>query len=387
MKNKGMISGLAIMLSIAMLTGCGSSSTDTAKTADNAVDTSTDYSVETTEETAGYASEDMDSYSDEAADSDSYDSKGILNGYAYSASNETENTDSSNASTDPSVQDGQKLIYSGDISIQTLEYDKSVSDLKSLVSDNGGFIESQNESNSNYDWYYDDSDDRGLRSATFTVRIPSDKFNDFLDSMTDLGQVMNKTTSTENITRTYNDNDAHIAALQKEEERLLAMMDKAETVEEMVSVEQRLTEVETELNQANSSKSAMDTDIKYSTVDVSIDEVKKYSEIDKPDKYSEKLLKALKNSWHNLLIFFQELLIIILYVLPFALIILAVIFIIKSVAKKRKNNKTLPQNNKAYQNANLQNNLNRQNPIIRNTASGQNSTPGQDNSSEQNNDA
>ena len=158
--------------------------------------------------------------------------------------------------------------------------------------------------------------------------------------MADLGQVMSKSSSTENITKTYNDNDAQIEALQKEEQRLLDMMDKSSTVDEMISVEKRLTEVETELNQANSDKSSMDSDIAYSTVTVYVDEVKKYSEISTPDKYSEKLVRALKNSWVYLLKFFQGFLLMILYILPFAVVIVAVIFIIKAIRKKKgKNNK------------------------------------------------
>lgn len=333
MKKKKIISGLALMLSFAMLAGCGDSARSTADTSyyandaasedsnsygtSKSYDASSDYATSDTEAdyAAGTAGSDFDNTTDTGSDSSADASSGDA--------------------TDNLNQDDQKLVYSGDVSIQTLKYDDTMKDLKKLIDDNGGFIENQQENNNNYSWYEDDSSEGGLRDATITARIPSDKFDGFLDSMADLGQVMSKSSSTENITKTYNDNDAQIEALQKEEQRLLDMMDKSSTVDEMISVEKRLTEVETELNQANSDKSSMDSDIAYSTVTVYVDEVKKYSEISTPDKYSEKLVRALKNSWVYLLKFFQGFLLMILYILPFAVVIVAAIFIIKAIRKKK----------------------------------------------------
>lgn len=333
MNKKKICKCLAITLAVLSLAGCGSSlktasSTDTSKYQSYA-NTGNSYDPMVDNDTSyDYASEET-----AAEVMDSGDSMGV--GSADFSSDIEIESDAKSVSSNSINADDQKLIYSGNITIQTLEYDDSLKQLKKLIKDDNGFIETQYESNSNYDWYYDNDDGNDLRNIDIKARIPSDKFNDFMESLSDLGQVMDKSTSTDNITRTYNDNDASIAALEKEQQRLLEMMDKATTVDEMISVENRLTTVETELNQAKSNKSSMDSDIKYSTISISLQEVNKYSEVTKPVKYGEKLLKALKNSWNNLLVFFQELLIIILYILPFALVFLVIILIIKAVRKKK----------------------------------------------------
>lgn len=336
MNKKKICTYLAIVLISLSLAGCGNSS-KTASSMDTGTYSSYAYTdnayndydtVDNAASSYDYASKDT---TDEVMESQDAMSTGS-DEYVNDTDIDYDAKSTSSNSTDPNAQ---KLIYSGNITIQTLEYDDSLKKLKDKIKEDNGFIETQYESNSNYDWYYENDDGNDLRNIDISARIPSDKFNDFMESLSDLGQVMNKSTSTDNITRTYNDNNATIAALEKEEQRLLDMMDKATTVDEMISVEKRLTSVETELNQAKSSKSSMDSDIEYSTITISLQEVNKYSEVTKPVKYGEKLVKALKNSWSNLLVFFQELLIIILYILPFALVILVIIFIIKAIRKMK----------------------------------------------------
>ena len=97
-----------------------------------------------------------------------------------------------------------------------------------------------------------------------------------MNNMEGSGKVTNRSTNVENISRQYADNEAVITALRKQEERLLEMMDKAETIEDMIAIEARLTDVQTELNRKLSYKSSMDTDVEYSTVHLYINEVAEY---------------------------------------------------------------------------------------------------------------
>nr|MCR4712082.1 DUF4349 domain-containing protein [Clostridia bacterium] len=132
---------------------------------------------------------------------------------------------------DPSA----KMIYTANLSIQTLEYDQALAEILKRVADAGGFIESQNESNNNYNWFYDEnvSDDR---NASITARIPAGGFQNFLNGLEEIGHVTNKSMSAENVTQRYYDTEATIKAYEIERDRLLAMMEKAETIEDMIAV-------------------------------------------------------------------------------------------------------------------------------------------------------
>ena len=230
-----------------------------------------------------------------------------------------------------------KLIYSADVSLQTLEYDVTLKKIHQDTTSLGGFIESESESDYDYSWYQEDaSSDSSTRSAYLSLRIPSSKFQDFLDSLSDYGKVMNKSLSTENISKKYSDTQKRKEALQIEADRLTEMMEKAETIEDMISVESRLTEVETQLNQINTDISDMDTDIAYSTVNLSIEEVKKYSTSVKEQKYIERISEAFRDSWKGFANFFKNLLIVLIYLIPLLVTAAAAAIAVLLIRKKKK---------------------------------------------------
>ena len=91
-----------------------------------------------------------------------------------------------------------------------------------MIEKEGGFIESSSVNGSNY---YDSA--RGYtsrRSATYTLRIPSEKFAGIMSNLSTFGNVPYTYTYTENVTAQYYDVQARLKALQAQEKRLLEMM-------------------------------------------------------------------------------------------------------------------------------------------------------------------
>ena len=121
----------------------------------------------------------------------------------------------------------------------------------------------------------------------------------------------------QNITRVYNDQTVYIESLEKQEERLLQMMEQAGTIDEMITVEERLTEVQTELNQARSRLAEMDTDVAYSTINLSLTEVVKYTDTTVKKTFFERTGKAFSESVSGFLEVMELLLDIIIYLLPY----------------------------------------------------------------------
>lgn len=239
-------------------------------------------------------------------------------------------------STGTSLQDGDKIIYSGSVDLQTLDYSGTVGQIRKNTGDMGGFIESESEYNQNYNWYRDDSP-AGLMSTTLVIRIPAEKFDTFMSSLEDLGQIMQKNSSAQNITKTYNDNETTIQVLNAEKERLADMMDKAETIQDMIAIEQRLSEVETQLNQANTTKSGMDMDIEYSTITVTVEEVSALSDIENPkDSFGSRIARAFGRSWTGFISFLQNFLLFLIRALPFLILLALLIFITVKIIRHRR---------------------------------------------------
>jgi hypothetical protein len=233
-------------------------------------------------------------------------------------------------------ESSEKLVYTGSVTIQTLDYEKSVKSLKKKIADYEGIIQREYQSNDNYDWYKRDNDGQMNRSLSMTVRIPSEDFQKFVDSLSDQGQVMHTSVDVQNISQSYADTSAYVQGLEKEKERLLEMMDKAQTIDEMIKVEDRLTQVETELNQGKTNIATMDKDVALSTVDISMEEVKQYDDIQKPVNFGEKVLKAFRQSFTSFVKFVQELIIVLIMMLPMLLVVLLIVLIIVWISKRRR---------------------------------------------------
>lgn len=230
---------------------------------------------------------------------------------------------------------GDKLVYTGSISLETLDYETTVSEVKKRIADYKGIIENQSESSDDYYWYQnEDGDDH--RTLYLTVRIPTVSFQEFLDGMEGSGHVVSKSSNVENITKQYSDNSVEIEALEKQQTRLLEMLDEAQSVEDMIAIESRLSEVETQLNQKKNTQAQMDTDVEYSTVNVQVSEVSKYTETERHplDNFASRFVEGVKNGWHDFLWFLQELVIRIVAALPYLILIGLVIFLIRKWGKK-----------------------------------------------------
>ncbi len=227
---------------------------------------------------------------------------------------------------DVPAENPEKIIYSGDATVETTEFDKSVAALEAMIEKEGGFIESSSVNGSNY---YDSS--RGYaskRSASYTLRIPSAKFNTLMSSLSDIGNVPYTHTYTENVTAQYYDTQARLNALQAQETRLIEMLKIAETVENIITIEDKLSDVRYRIDSLQSSLNNWDRKVAYSTLNVTVKEVQVYTpETVTKLSYGQKLWRTFTDALENTGEFFKDLLLFLVSAIP-TLVILAVLFFV-----------------------------------------------------------
>ncbi len=279
------------------------------------------------------ASYDSESFMTEGAAYDSY------NGIAESAAMDMAAEESESADGGSTVITGEKLVYTGQLNIETLGYEETVKSVREYIRTYKGIIESENEWDNDRSWTYTDGRSRmSTRSLSMTLRIPTESFDAFMNDMEGTGKITSRSQSVENISRRYNDNSIEIEALEKQQARLLEMMDAADTVEEMILVEERLSEVQTELNQKKSYQSGMDTDVKYSTIYLNVNEVKEYTPEDDSIQiggFGKKLKETVEYSAKYFVYFMEELLLVLIRILPFLILAGIIIFAIKKYRKAK----------------------------------------------------
>lgn len=335
---------LSILLALIMLLslcGCGASSL--LRTA------SSDYAV--TEE----ASEDI-AY---AYDGDSAAYGGFSN---YSGSTDT--TSASAAQSEASEEalpevDPEKIIYSAEATVETTDFEGTLAKVTELVKQYSGYVESSSINGANY--YNVSRGDTTYRSASYTLRIPSTSFNTVMSGLSDLGNVPYTYTYTENVTTQYYDTQARLTAYQTQETSLLEMMEKAETVEDIIKIEDKLTELRYQIESLQSTLKNWDRQVSYSTVYLNINEVSEYTPESGSAKtsYAQRLLNSLKSSLQDIGSFFADLLVWFVGALPVIIIlciVAAVIVILIKRGKKKRAAKKAAANDadKATQNENNQ---------------------------------
>ena len=252
--------------------------------------------------------------------------------YGFSAAAKTGSGSEANSSDVPEV-DPEKIIYSSDVTVETTEFEDTIAKVEALVKAYGGWIESSSVNGANY---YDSS--RGYtrnRSASYSLRIPSNRFSELMGNLSDLGNIPYSHTYTENVTAQYYDVQARLTAYEAQETRLLEMMEKAETVSDVIVIEDRLTDLRYQIERLQSSLNSWDRQVSYSTVDLELQEVAVYTPEADPS-YGQELWMALTGGLHNAGQFFKDLLLVLVSLLPLLVIlgVLALIFVPR--IKKRR---------------------------------------------------
>ncbi len=218
----------------------------------------------------------------------SYDGGMVLRNEAGAASYEYEVAEAAEepVSEESYVQEGagqdvvapetsRKLIKTVNILAETEDFDTLVPGLQKQVEALGGYIEYI----SVYDVhsYYVEDQQVKQRCANVTARVPKEKLDGFLAQVGEQTNITSRSENVEDVTLQYVDLESHKKALVTEQERLLALMEKAETVEDIIAIEGRLSEVRYQLESMESQLRTYDNRIDYSTVELSITEVRKYS--------------------------------------------------------------------------------------------------------------
>ena len=165
-----------------------------------------------------------------------------------------------------------KLIRRAELSIQTTQFDQAADALSALVEQCGGYFERSSVYGGSY------RDANAQRSGEYVVRIPAEKYADFLSATGDLGYVTQLTESSEDIGEQYYDTESRLRTQRTKQERVLELLEKAQTMEDIISLENALSEVEYQIEQYTSTLNRYDALVGFSTFNIYLNEVSKVTE-------------------------------------------------------------------------------------------------------------
>ena len=169
--------------------------------------------------------------------------------------------------------ENEKLIRTVSMQLQTKEFEALLGYLDSRVAELGGYIQ-------NSQIYGNSMDTYGYRSANIVFRIPQNSLDAFVSGVSENATVVRKSENAENITLKYADTEAKLKSLKIEQERFLELLEKAETVESILVLEEHLTELRYEIESYASMLKVYDNKVNYSTVTLDISEVKRTTSVE-----------------------------------------------------------------------------------------------------------
>lgn len=316
---------LPIVLSALILTACGGSNTESMIASDSYSGgaKSSSYSNAAVNSSESYAYENYDEGGYDMADAEGYDA-------------------SSNSADDERGLSSEKirkemLVYTCNMTVDVLNFDEAVGKFKESLDSFGGFVETENYSDGGgSNRWYNENEER-WQSYSATVRVPSSEYDAFCLAASELGDLRSKNAAVENVSSEYYDLSTTLEIYEAKEKRYIDLLYDITDDAYAVTIEKELTELQIEIAKIKTRMNQIQTDVAYSFVNISINEVKEYkAEPIKTDTFGERLGNTISDTASNFLIFLEGLLFLIISLFPYLVLIGIVVVIIISVRRSIK---------------------------------------------------
>lgn len=221
----------------------------------------------------------------------------------------------------------RKIVKNAILSIRTKNYDTFMNGVKQKIELYEGYIVKSQEYN------YDNSSNR---NADMEVKIPAEKLEEFIEELAAIGTVTSKIIESTDITDSYIDVESRINALETEEEALLGLLQKAESLKDVIDLQERLSMVRSDLEGMKVQKKSYDGMVAYSGVTLDISEVERV--VEGNDTFFGHVKEKLMNNLYDIADFFIDFSINLIAALPYIAIIgvvaAVVIIIVKKIRKR-----------------------------------------------------
>lgn len=194
------------------------------------------------------------------------------------------------------TEENAKIIRTAELTLQTTEFDEAVEALSRLVEEQGGYYEEASVSGGNY------HSNKTSRYASYTVRLPQENFDAFLSTVGELVHVADRRVMSRDVGTAYYDTELRLSTLRTKHERLLALMEEATLMEDIIALESALTDVEYEIQQHSSTLERYDSLIGFSTISISLSEVARVTDTPgETDSFTARVTAAFGEGWASFL--------------------------------------------------------------------------------------
>ena len=192
----------------------------------------------------------------------------------------------------------RKIIRTVHMTCETKAYDDALTVIMTALSAHEGFVEASSSTGTGY------TDVKGsARHAEYTLRIPAEKLDTFLESLrvNEGIRILKQSATSDEITATYYDTVSRLETLEAEKASLTAMLEgftDYSDISAMLEVQKRLYNVIEEIEALQTKLNLYDGQVSMSTVYLILNEVITYTEVVTAEPtFGERISEAFTDSW------------------------------------------------------------------------------------------
>jgi hypothetical protein len=231
----------------------------------------------------------------------------------------------------------RKLIKTVYLTAESQNYNELLTALDAKIAELGGYVENMEMNNS------------GRRYCSMIIRIPVQWLDQFVDHVEESANVTNATESALDVTLEYVDTEAKVKALETEQARLLELLAKAESLDDILAIEARLSDVTYELERYASHLKGLENRVSYATVHLSLREVEVLTPKEDPtvgQRISTGFVDSVTDLWDDIVDLFVFICVESPNILVFALLLFCLFRLAFALEKRYKKKHAAPQEEK-----------------------------------------
>lgn len=221
------------------------------------------------------------------------------------------------------AETSKKIIREGEIAFETANLKQTRNAIYNSLVNLGGYISEENETNNG---------DSSRKDYNLKIRVPSKNFDQFLNGVTSAaGKIESKNIRTTDVTTQYIDYTAQVANKKRLEERYLELLNKATKMADMLQIEDKLAEIQTDIESTQGQLNYLVKQVEYSELNITFFSRPIVLNENNDNSFGYRLVHSLSGGWNILVeIFFG-----VLAVWPLWIIFGAAIYILIRIRKNK----------------------------------------------------
>lgn len=232
---------------------------------------------------------------------------------------------------------GYKLIRNANLGLETKQFDDTVAFIKDKVISMGGYVSSSNVSGRKPETYTDSG-----RYARISVRVPQESMDHFLSDTRAISfaTVVDESTGTEDITASYFDTESRLSIYKTQQERTLALLEKAESMEDIIALETELSRLTYEIEALTTQLRRWDDLVSFASVNISISEIPPNVSAAADETMGTRISDGFRRTFNAMGVFFENFVVFLLVASPVLILLgviaLVVVLIVRGSRKRKK---------------------------------------------------